>query len=204
MTRLGRTRALLPDARFLLDWGGEPAPPADARAAPMQIRSATVEDALAIEAIHFASRDAVYRGRIPDWPRHGPAQPERVERWRSWLADPDIVALVAEVDGAIVGFVTVRATADEHADPKRIAEMPTLYVHPEHWRRGVGRALCDAALAEARVRGFGELTLWVVDLNEDARRFYTRYGFAEDGATTVDRGALGEISVSARRYRIAL
>lgn len=168
----------------------------------MQIRPATVADAVAIEAVHFASRDAVYRDRIPNWPRLGPDKPERIERWRSWLEDPDILVLVGEEDGGIVGFVTIRTSTDESEDAGRVAEMPTLYVSPEHWRKGVGTELCDAALDEARGRGFSELTLWVVDLNEGARSFYTRYGFIEDGGTTVD--ATGEISVSARRYRIAL
>lgn len=170
----------------------------------MQIRPATVADAVAIEAVHFASRDAVYRDRIPNWPRLGPDQPERIERWRAWLSDPAILVLVGERDGKIVGFVTIRASTDENVDPARVAEMPTLYVEPSHWREGVGTELCDAALEEARRRGFSELTLWVVDLNVDARSFYTTYGFTEDGATTVDRVASGEISVSARRYRIVL
>lgn len=179
-------------------------PPKAIPLAPMQIRPATVADAVAIEAVHFASRDAVYRDRIPNWPRLGPDKPERVARWENWLGDPEIVVLVGENEGAIVGFVTMRATTDEREDRARVAEMPTLYVDPGHWRRGVGTDLCDAALEEARRRGFAELTLWVVDLNVDAQRFYTKYGFIEDGATTVDRGSSGEISVSARRYRIAL
>lgn len=170
----------------------------------MDIRVATPDDAVAIEAVHFASRDAVYRGTIPDWPLHGPPKSERIARWRDWLESSDIVTFVAEVGGGIVGFVTVRATRDEDVDGRRVAEMPTLYVHPEHWRVGLGSALCDAALDEAREHGFRELTLWVVDLNAGARSFYTAYGFEEDGATTVDRGASGEIAVTARRFRIAL
>lgn len=170
----------------------------------MDIRVATPDDAVAIEAVHFASRDAVYRGTIPDWPRHGPQRAERIARWQDWLESPDIVTFVAEVGGVIVGFVTVRATRDADVDGRRVAEMPTLYVHPDHWRTGHGTALCDAALDEACRNGFQELTLWVVDLNAGARSFYAAYGFEEDGATTVDRGASGEIAVTARRFRIAL
>ena len=85
-----------------------------------------------------------------------------------------------------------------------VAEMPTLYVHPDRWRRGYGRALCTAALDRARERGYAELTLWVVDINVEAHGFYTAYGFVEDGATTVDEGGSQEILVTARRYRISL
>jgi len=170
----------------------------------MHIRAATPDDAVAIEAVHFVSRDAVYSGTIPDWPRHGPQQTERIARWKDWLESPDIVTFVGEVSGEIVGFVTVRATRDADVDGQHVAEMPTLYVHPDHWRSGLGTALCDAALDEAHKNGFQELTLWVVDLNAGARSFYAAYGFEEDGATTVDRGASGEIAVTARRFRKAL
>ena len=170
----------------------------------MEIRAATLEDASAIEAVHFASRDAVYRGRIPDWPNFGPNQAERIERWQLWLTNPDIVSLVCEADGEIVGIVTIRASTDEGEDPTMVAEMPTLYVHPEHWRRGYGAALCRAALDRARDLGYDELTLWVVDLNVEAHGFYTNFGFTEDGATTVDDGASGETAVTASRYRISL
>ncbi len=170
----------------------------------MEIRAGSREDATAIEAVHFASRDEVYRARIPDWSAYGPQRPARVERWEEWLTNPGITSLVGEVDGEIVGFVTVRGCADEGEDPTVVAEMPTLYVHPGRWRRGYGRALCAAALDRARERGYAELTLWVVDLNVEAHGFYKAYGFVEDGATTVDEGASQEISVTARRYRISL
>jgi len=58
-------------------------------------------------------------------------------------------------------------------------------------------------MAHARRSGRTELTLWVVDVNVEAHRFYTRYGFAEDGATKLDAGSR-EMSVTARRYRIPL
>ena len=170
----------------------------------MQIRTARSEDVAAIEAVHFASRDAVYRGRIPDWPEVGPPQPERLDRWRQWLADPDITTLVAEVRGEVVGLVTVRATVDDGEDPSVVAEMPTLYVHPDHWRSGYGAALCSAALEHAAEVGYEELTLWVVDLNVEAHDFYSAQGFVPDGATTIDEGASNETVVTARRYRISV
>jgi hypothetical protein len=58
-------------------------------------------------------------------------------------------------------------------------------------------------LDHARQSGHDELTLWVVDLNVDAHRFYTSHGFMEDGATQLDTGSR-EMSVTARRYRIPI
>lgn len=158
-------------------------------------------DAEAVEAVHYDSREAVYENRVADWPPPGPGREGRVERWKRWLADPAISCIVGEVDGEIVGFSTIRPAPEDDADA-RTAEMPTLYVHPDSWRLGYGRALCGAALQRARVRGFTELTLWVVEVNEAAVAFYEALGFTFDGTTRMDE--LPQERLVARRYRIDL
>lgn len=167
----------------------------------IELRDGSVEDAEAIEAVHYASREAVYLGRVADWPPAGPDRAGRVARWREWLASPDIGCTVAVAGDTIVGFCTVRRSQDEDAG-RDVAEMPTLYVDPGSWRRGVGRALCAAGLERAEELGCHELTLWVLEMNVDARRFYEAFGFSEDGATKVDEGTRERLL--ARRYRIAL
>ena len=154
-----------------------------------------------MEEVHYASREAVYAGRVADWPPPGPDRAGRVERWRQWLGDPEISCLVGEVDGELVGFSTLRPSPEADAGGST-AEMPTLYVHPDHWRRGHGTALCAAALDEARARGFTELTLWVLEINAQAAAFYEALGFSFDGATKVDE--LPHERLLARRYRIDL
>ena len=82
-----------------------------------------------------------------------------------------------------------------------VAELYALYVHPAWWSTGTGRALMDQALARVRVAGYACITLWVLEANARARRFYRRAGFAPDGARHVldDLGGVTEI-----RYRRAL
>lgn len=157
-------------------------------AAAEHVRDATVEDGASIEAVHFASREAAYSAHVSEWPPPGPGRAERVERWGRWLADPDIHCLVIEVDGHIRGFVTVRAATDTDLSSERVAEMPTLYVSPEHWRSGLGAALCRAGVTRARALGFSELVLWVLDINERARHFYWALGFRPDGTVKIDEG----------------
>lgn len=167
----------------------------------IRIREGKVSDAEAVEAVHYSSREAVYAGRTADWPPPGPDRKGRVERWRSWLADDDITALIAEHHGEVVGFCTIRRSQDDGAN-EASAEMPTLYVRPDFWHRGLGRVLCNAALQRARERGFRELTLWVLEMNGRARDFYRKVGFAADGATKVDE--LTSERLLALRYRIDL
>jgi len=83
----------------------------------------------------------------------------------------------------------------------RVAELYALYVHPAWWSTGTGRALMDRVLAKVRAAGYACITLWVLEANARARRFYRRAGFAPDGARHVldDLGGVTEI-----RYRRAL
>lgn len=168
---------------------------------PFVVRDAVVDDAAEIEAVHWAARAAVYDGRVVDWPPRGPDRPGRVERWREWLSSPDVTCILGELDGRVVGFVTVRPSRDPDAGPD-IAEMPTLYVDPASWRRGLGALLCRAAVQRASSLGFRELTLWVLELNTRARAFYDAFGFHPDGATQVDEDTTERLV--ANRYRLTL
>jgi GNAT superfamily N-acetyltransferase len=82
-----------------------------------------------------------------------------------------------------------------------VAELYALYVHPAWWSTGTGRALMDHVLAKVCAAGYAYITLWVLEANARARRFYQRAGFAPDGARHVldDLGGVTEI-----RYRRAL
>lgn len=164
------------------------------------IRDAKAEDAAFIEAVHFASREAAYSEHVSSWPPAGPGRAERVERWGRWLSNPNIHCLVVEEDDEILGFVTLRAATDPDIARDGLAEMPTLYVAPDHWRRGLGNKLCTAAVSRARILGYSGLVLWVLQINERARAFYEASGFASDGARKVDRGTPEEFM--ADRYRI--
>jgi ribosomal protein S18 acetylase RimI-like enzyme len=61
------------------------------------------------------------------------------------------------------------------------AELYTLYVTPDHWSTGAGRALMDRVLTEVRAEGYPRVILWVLRDNRRARRFYERAGFRRKG-----------------------
>ena len=74
--------------------------------------------------------------------------------------------IVAEFDGEIAGFAAVVG-----------GELDGLFVEPDLWGGGIGRALVDAATYEARRRG---LALKVI-ASLRARRFYESCGFVVEG-----------------------
>jgi ribosomal protein S18 acetylase RimI-like enzyme len=100
------------------------------------------------------------------------------------LADPDREMFVAEVDGEVVGMVDV--TAQEPPDPGSIIRpIPSVDIGisvADAWRRrGVGRALMEAAEARARARGASLVVLDMSAANRDALAFYHELGYREFG-----------------------
>lgn len=128
------------------------------------IRAAGPEDAAGIARVHvrawrWAYGDILDPGTLADL-----SEGEFAERWSEPLADPATQVWVAEVDGAVSGFASVRD-----------GELTALYVDPAAQGAGVGTSLLrEAGAAGAR-------TLCVAEANEQARRFYERHGWAAAG-----------------------
>ena len=88
---------------------------------------------------------------------------------------PVAEAVVAEVDGGVVGFALFFTNFSTFlAQPGLYLE--DLYVQPAHRRTGLGQALLKHLGALAVERGCGRFEWSVLDWNEDAIRFYERMG----------------------------
>ena len=83
--------------------------------------------------------------------------------------------LVAADDTDIIGYAGMLFTGGPEA------EVLTLAVAPGRWGGGIGSALLEALLAEARERSCAEVFLEVRADNPRARRLYLRNGFVEVG-----------------------
>ncbi|MCA1657468.1 MAG: GNAT family N-acetyltransferase [Actinobacteria bacterium] len=169
----------------------------------MRIRPATPEDAEVIAAVHVASWRATYRGIFADEVLDGPdLAANRLRLWQRLLGPdrPDRSAtVVAErADGVIVGFAFTTASRDDDSDAGT-AELNSIYARPDAWGTGAGRELMTAALGGLRDAGFAAVTLWVLDGNARARRFYERAGFAPDGASKTEPYA--GTTITEVRYR---
>ena len=91
---------------------------------------------------------------------------------------PHAAVLVADDDGRIVGRLSI--SRDEHPASKHVADLG-LMVAASHRRRGIGRALLDAAVEWARDAGVRKLELHVFPHNEPAIRLYEDFGFEREG-----------------------
>jgi len=140
----------------------------------VRVRRAVVDDADAIERVRTDTWRDAYRGLIPDSLLEGLGYDATRRRALMSALPPHQFALVAEADDAIVGFcVGGRSRPPEE---RFQGEVYAIYVLPEHHRRGIGRALLEAATKELADRGFGSMIIWVLRENAPSRRFYERMG----------------------------
>lgn len=114
---------------------------------------------------------------------------------------PWATLLVAELDGAVVGFITGSALYDAERAAGGFF-LIDLYVEPGARRRGVGRALVAGLAAAANRRG-ARCLWWGVDAgDDDATRFYRAIGARSEGPFTGEilvGGAFERLLAEARR-----
>jgi GNAT superfamily N-acetyltransferase len=156
-----------------------------------------VKAAITLRRAVDADAEALARGAIealaeypafapPGW--KGPALGPELEHTRAVLSDPDHHCVVAEAGGRIVGQVTVvpAARAARPVAEPGLGHLRNLYLDRSQWGTGLAATLMEAALEDARTRGFRELRLFVAEGQGRARRFYEREGWRAAGGPFFD------------------
>jgi ribosomal protein S18 acetylase RimI-like enzyme len=146
------------------------------------LRPASPADAPLIAAVHVRSWRSGYRGIVADSVLEGLSVAEYERNWLEWLGGEETTTVVATADAALAGFATTAVPSRDADATADTAELVGLYVDPDHWRGGFGRALLLEAMARSRAHGCREMTAWVLERNAAAIAFYARFGFIDDGA----------------------
>jgi GNAT superfamily N-acetyltransferase len=147
----------------------------------MQIRLARGDDARAVERIRIAAWRVAYRDILP--PADLDAMPVDASRWRARFDSPPAgwTTFVAERDSSVIGFAAMGPSRDE----PEVGELYAIYVDPDDWSSGAGRALIVKA-EEQLARAYSRATLWVLSGNARARRFYELAGWRPDGSVKAE------------------
>jgi GNAT superfamily N-acetyltransferase len=163
----------------------------------VKVRIATGDDAEWIESIRVRSWQVAYRHVFP--PADLDALPVNGSLWRQRLETPPAgwATFVAETADGVVGFTSVGPSRDEDG----VGELYAIYVDPDAWSTGAGRALIERAEEQLRSE-YDVALLWVLEDNPRARAFYERAGWAPDGDWKAEeRFGVRAVEV---RYRKAL
>lgn len=156
-----------------------------------------VADAAGIAEVHVRSWQVGYRGQLPDDLLDSLEPAQRLDRWTTSLARPAWPGegTMVATEGRVVGFGHLRPSPDEPG----VGQITSFYVDPPAWGRGVGRGLMQACLAQLTEAGYGSASLWVLDTNTRAHRFYEAMGWSPDGAVLDD--VLEGVPMRDLRYR---
>ena len=110
------------------------------------------------------------------------ATPQTERGYASYLGDQleetSVVVLVAEREGAVVGYTYAGAEGFDYMSLRGPAGvLYDIVVDPAHRGHGVGSMLLDATLAALEARGAPRVVLSTAERNEAAQRLFERAGF---------------------------
>jgi ribosomal protein S18 acetylase RimI-like enzyme len=146
---------------------------------PPRIRAASLADYGALSRL-WAQVDALHARVRPDYFRSNDGEPRSRREVEELLAARDTAVLAAVADEQVVGLVEV-SLHDTPREPRlaerRRAHVVDLVVDEAHRRRGIGRALMDAAVSWARQHGATDVVLTVWAGNNEAEAFYRSLGY---------------------------
>ena len=94
------------------------------------------------------------------------------------LDKPDVIVLVAERNGALVGYTYAAVEGMDYMALRGPAgAFYDIVVDPAERGRGVGHALLSATIAELERRGAPRVVLSTAERNDSAQRLFARAGF---------------------------
>ncbi|GAA0269518.1 N-acetyltransferase [Alteraurantiacibacter aestuarii] len=106
-----------------------------------------------------------------------------VEEVASQIADPaTLYCLTSDAPGgALTGFCKMKypASYEGHSDAQNPIVLAQLYTDPDVTGKGIGAALMEWALEQAKARQCDAVQLSVWSENFGAQRFYARHGFTK-------------------------
>ena len=146
----------------------------------MLLRPARPGDEAAVAQVHVRAWQQAYRGLLPDEYLDRLDPSERASRYTFGGDDPGGPhTTVAVDDDSICGFAATGPCRDP--DRPGAGELYAIYVDPNHWGRGLGRALIDAARRGFVDQHLEDAVLWMLVGNQRADRFYRIDGWRPDG-----------------------
>ena len=141
------------------------------------VRSANVNDAKSIASVHMESINYTYKGLLPFEIINKKSLEQRIENWQRIIESGNSTTIIAAINDSIVGFSNLSPARTEGIDPTTTGELNTIYIHPDHLNKGLGKAIWNEQLKHVKENKYQEIITWVLNSNSNAHRFYKRVGF---------------------------
>ncbi len=154
-----------------------------------EIRSVEKSDIEDIRELNKKCWEKAFNGIIPE---------DKIEentgnyprgRLREKMEDNELLFLVAEVDGKVVGTINFcwgDANTHEFVDANRgEAQLRSVYLHPDYWGQGIGTKLFQKGL-EKIPNNINTLKVESLRENDIGRSFYEKLGFEKVEESSVE------------------
>lgn len=152
------------------------------------------DDLFAVSRVYEESWREAYRGLLPQ--EYLDSIP--LGKWVPYLEQAGREPLILLDGEKIIG--AAGCCASRVPEMAGWGEIASIYLLPENWGNGWGKALLSAAVEQLESMGYQDLFLWVLEGNQRARAFYERMGFHPSGAYTEDE--IGGVPVREIQYRL--
>lgn len=156
------------------------------------IRQATEKDIPAIARIHVPAKQKSYAAAVDHDYLQAATFEEYEGVWSRYLAETDAIQYLALHDNQSVGIISFGRLRTPPPGTSKIrplyaAEIFSLHVHPDYWRKGIGLSLMQKAAEELKKSNLKTLCLWVLEKNE-ATKFYAALGGQRIGKRMIEIG----------------
>ncbi|HBN82221.1 MAG TPA: GNAT family N-acetyltransferase [Clostridiales bacterium] len=146
----------------------------------MYIRQAQVDDVQVLGEIHALTWKHAYKGIVPDSVLDQTTAEKRQLYFKKALTEKweeDYLIFYREQPA---GLICIGKCRDQDMSSD-VGEIWGIYILPAFQGKGVGTYSIKWALEELKSRGYTKVTLWVLEENLHARRFYEYKGFQYKG-----------------------
>lgn len=144
----------------------------------ISIKTGLKEDSEIISKIYASSWKCAYKGIVPDEYLKNLKDDFWVEKFKKWISKDILnVKIIYEDDKAVGAIAYGKSRDDKFFD---YAEIQSFYLIPEYYRKGLGTKLIEFVLGKMRDKGYKHCYLWVLEPNNNARRFYEKIGFTSN------------------------
>lgn len=140
-----------------------------------------MSESITVRSVRPTDGEVWLRMRCALWPEHAGEHAREIEKYfEGKLSAPIEVLLALDADGRAVGFVelNIRNYAED-CWTDRVGYLEGWYVEPDSRRRGVGRALVEAAEHWARAQECAEFASDALIDNEVSLEAHRALGFTE-------------------------
>lgn len=159
----------------------------------MYIAPATDNDISILAVLHLEGWHSAYAGAVDQGFLDSLSAHEREVGWEKWLVNPDINAAIAYIDDYPIGFIAYgkiesMPPGQSTIRPQYTSEVLALYILPDYWKRGVGKALMSYACDQLNQARHSGMCLWVLDKNKNGCTFYEKLGGQRIGKHMIEIG----------------